>query len=236
MNGTRLIATWASAALLIAMTAGWTPLVAWLEAHDKLAGWAQAIGVVVTIAAGFVYIAVQHELAAKAAKESRRLARRAVLHAVQIAFSDAMAVAIVAHGEVSDPAPAWDQVSEEVRRVQAQLESITLLQMEDPGVMHRAGMVKAGLMRMRDLCDKLAALPFGPAEPARARRFFNERIDVFDRLHLELHNLIEACSTHEEREQDRKIMAEALAAFEYQDALGAAEDEVNAQPAPAGGA
>lgn len=53
MTGLRLIATWTGAALVITAVAGWRPLLVWLERHDKLAGWVQAVGSVVAI-----YIAV----------------------------------------------------------------------------------------------------------------------------------------------------------------------------------
>ncbi|CAN7457505.1 hypothetical protein LJR099_003080 [Variovorax paradoxus] len=52
MNGLTMLGIWTAAAMIISTVVGWVPLSAWLETHDKLAGWAQAVGSVVAIAAG----------------------------------------------------------------------------------------------------------------------------------------------------------------------------------------
>lgn len=51
MSGLLLIATWAGTALCIAVIAGWGPLLQWMEGHEKLAAWVQAIFSVVAILA-----------------------------------------------------------------------------------------------------------------------------------------------------------------------------------------
>lgn len=49
-------------------------VLAWMEAHDKLAGWAQAVGAVAAIVVAFVVAALQARYALR--HEERRSAER----------------------------------------------------------------------------------------------------------------------------------------------------------------
>ena len=52
MNGLMVLGLWAAVSAAIAVIAGWTPLAVWLQANEKLAAWAQAVGSIAAIAAG----------------------------------------------------------------------------------------------------------------------------------------------------------------------------------------
>jgi len=49
MNGLAMLAMWSAAAAAIAVVAGWGPLQIWLESHDRLAAWVQAVFSIIAI-------------------------------------------------------------------------------------------------------------------------------------------------------------------------------------------
>ncbi|WP_422086354.1 hypothetical protein [Variovorax sp.] len=62
MNGLAMLGVWATVAVAIAVIAGWAPLQAWLEAHEKLAAWVQAVGSVAAIGLSVWVVQRQHRL------------------------------------------------------------------------------------------------------------------------------------------------------------------------------
>ena len=78
MNGLVMLGIWSAVAMVIGVVAGWNPLSAWLEAHEKLAGWAQAVGSVLAIAAGAaaVWWQVQRQAGLQAAQIKAEEVRR----------------------------------------------------------------------------------------------------------------------------------------------------------------
>lgn len=79
MNGLAMLGVWAAVAAAIAVIAGWPPLQIWLEQHDKLAAWVQAVGSVAAIGLSVWVVQRQHRLELRRQEMADWQSKRAAL-------------------------------------------------------------------------------------------------------------------------------------------------------------
>jgi hypothetical protein len=82
MNGLAMLGIWAAVAAAIAVVAGWGPLQIWLELHDKLAAWVQAVFSVIAIAAAGMFAYLPIEAARRDAMRARQDSKKALVEVV----------------------------------------------------------------------------------------------------------------------------------------------------------
>lgn len=90
MNGLAMLGTWSAVGAAIAVVVGWGPLQIWLETHEKLAAWVQAVGSVAAIWLAMWVVQRQHGLEQKRQLEAEAREQIALnvgaLHLLSAAF------------------------------------------------------------------------------------------------------------------------------------------------------
>lgn len=178
-------------------------------------GWAQAIGVLLTIGAGFVYILVQAKHTARLERERQRLERRRMLHAVFVAVSDSVAVVISLEDELGAKTQEWSTVAEEARRALSTLDAIPLLAVGDIAVVHYLSLAKISLRGVFITCDRARSVVLTDERRANSLRFFKQRHQLLEDLLGRLHELIRKCSTASEIGEDEAMEAVTEQPFEW---------------------
>jgi hypothetical protein len=82
MKGWHVLLLWTTAALAIALVAGFDAAVKWMDAHNGFASYVQAVGSVLAIVLAIWVVDRQHRLEMKRAESQRVLARLAVYDGV----------------------------------------------------------------------------------------------------------------------------------------------------------
>lgn len=165
MNGLRMLSLWTLAGCVIAVIAGWAPLSDWLDKHDKLAAWVQAVGSIAAIVATGIYVQWQHRLEVARKETEDRLARRRSLDVVvELARATKTSVRwvqqqLLERGTVHDIAEGRAHLD---RRVVAELgtllSGIPLHELGDPTVVNEVLSLLHYARQMTGFVDKLLLL------------------------------------------------------------------------------
>lgn len=154
MNGLAMLGIWTAAGVVIGTIAGWAPLQTWLETHDKLAAWVQAVGSIAAIL-GAAWIAYWQASASKRDFIARRIEHeREKARSIKSLLRRAKLIVDNANRAIAVDEGARRLAAEQVRFIQAALRGLPIFEIPSADLVFQLQRVDRDLFYVLAVLDR----------------------------------------------------------------------------------